>query len=115
MLGIALQMKKCYVDDINYGLPQTPPGVRYDSDELCIEEAMAVHVLMTEYKRTMQIITVMGNSIHGSIQLEYHCASLHDDKKTPILDLKVSVNGNNHIKQKFYTKDFSSKSVIQQF
>ena len=58
-------MHKCYVDDINYRLPQKPPGVRYDSDELCIEEAMTVHnVLITEDKHTMQIVTVMGNSIH---------------------------------------------------
>ena len=86
--------------------------MRYDRDALYTEEAMAVHVLMTEYKRTMQIITVMGNSIHGSIQLEYNCTSFHDDKKMPILNSKVRVKGNKNIKQEFYTKDVSSKSVI---
>ena len=45
----------------------------------------------------MQIITAIGNSIHESTQLEYDCASRHDDKKMPILDLKVWVNETNHI------------------
>ena len=89
--------------------------MRYDRDALYTEEAMAVHVLMTEDKRTMQIITVMGNSMHGLIQLEYNCASLHDDKRMPIRNSKVRVNGKNHIRQEFNTKDVSSKSVIQHF
>ena len=112
MLGIVLRMKKCYVDDVNYGLPPTPPGLRYDNGQLHIEEAMTVHdVLIAEDIRTMQIITAIGNSIHESTQLEYDCASLHDDKKMPILDLKVWVNETNHIMHEFYAKDVSSKSV----
>ena len=39
MHGIVLRMKKCYVDDVNYGLPPTPPGLRYDNGQLHIEEA----------------------------------------------------------------------------
>ena len=80
MLGIVLRMKKCYVDDVNYGLPPTPPGLRYDNGQLHIEEAMAIYdVLIAEDIRTMQIITAIGNSIHESTQLEYDCASLQDE------------------------------------
>ena len=41
-IGIVLLLKKCYVDDVNYGLHPTPPGARYVDGRKYIEEAMAV-------------------------------------------------------------------------
>ena len=112
-IGVVVHMKKCYVDDVNYGLLPTPPGATYVNGELHIEEAMVVQdSAVPADERTMKIVTAVGNSIHESTQLEYDCPSMHDDGKMPILDLKVWVNETNVIKHEFYAKDVSSKSVI---
>ena len=112
-IGIVLLLKKCYVDDVNYGLHPTPPGARYVDGRIYIEEAMAVQDILTpDDERTMKIIRDVGNSIHESTQLEYDCPSLHADNKMPILDLKVWVNEQNTIMHEFYAKDVSSKAVV---
>ena len=112
-IGMIVKLKKCYVDDVNYGLLPTPPGTVYGNGQLCIEEAIALNDdLIHADKRTMKIVMAVGNSIHESTQLEYDCPSLHDDKKMPILDLKVWVSESNMITHEFYAKEVSSKSVI---
>ena len=112
-IGIHLCMKKCYVDDVNYGLPPTPPGARYLDGELYIEEALTIQdTLVPDDERTMRIILAVGNDIHESTQLEYDCPSKYDDNKMPILDLKVWVNEDNVIMHEFYAKDVSSKAVV---
>ena len=112
-IGISLCMKKCYVDDVNYGLPPTPPGARYLDGELYIEEALTIQdTLVPDDERTMRIILAVGNDIHESTQLEYDCPSKYDDNKMPILDLKVWVNEENVIMHEFYAKDVSSKAVV---
>ena len=42
-------------------------------------------------------IKLIGNQIHKSIQLEADYPSKYDDKKVPILDLKVWVNEDNKV------------------
>ena len=109
-IGVVVHMKKCYVDDVNYGLLPTPPGAAYVNGELNIEEAMVVQdSTVSADERTMKIVTAVGNSIHESTQLEYDCPPMHDDGKMPILDLKVWVNEKNVVKHEFYAKDVSSK------
>ena len=63
----------------------------------------------------MEIIKIIGNDVHTSIQLEVDCPSNYDDGKLPILDLRVwisKINGHNRILHEFYSKDISSKAVI---
>ena len=66
-------------------------------------------------ERTMERLKEIGNSIHRSIQLEADYPSRYDDKKLPILDVKVWLETNNgvtKIKHEYYHKDISSKLVI---
>ena len=63
----------------------------------------------------MEIIKIIGNDVHPSIQLEVDCPSNYDDGKLPILDLRVwisKINGHDRILHEFYSKDISSKAVI---
>ena len=56
-----------------------------------------------------------GNTIHESIVLETDCPSNHQDRKLPILDLKVwlqETNGRQKIMHEFYQKEVSSVAVI---
>ena len=65
---------------------------------------------------TVEVVRDIGNSIHPSIQLEVDYPSNYEDGKMPLLDLKVWVqednDGSSRIIHEFYTKDVSSKSVI---
>ena len=63
----------------------------------------------------MAIVSQIGNDIHPSIQLEIDCPSNHEDGKVPILDLKVwieYIGGVHRIVHEFYSKDVSSKAVV---
>ena len=65
-------------------------------------------------KRTMEIIKLIGNDVHPSIQLEVDCPSNYDDGKLPILDLRVwidKINGHNRILHEFYIKGSYSRKV----
>ena len=116
-LGIVAYMYKRYLDDIDLAARETPLGTRYVDGHLTIDEsAIESNLVIPAEKRTMAIIKSIGNDIHTSIQLEVDCPSNYDDEKLPILDLKVwieNINGYNRINHEFYSKDISSKAVIQ--
>ena len=61
---------------------------------------------------TIERIKEIGNGIHASIQLEADYPSRYEDKKVPILDLKVWVNEEDKVVHEYYMKPVSSKSVI---
>ena len=49
---------------------------------------------------------------YSSIQLEADYPANYEDKKVPILDLKVGVNEDNKVVHEYYMKPVSSKAVI---
>ena len=63
----------------------------------------------------MLLIQDIGNGIHSSIQLEVDFPSNHENRKIPILDLKVWIEKHEThtvIMHEFYPKEVASKSVI---
>ena len=54
----------------------------------------------------------IGDRIHSSIQLEADYPAKYEDRKVPILDLKVWVNEDNQIIHEYYMKPVASKAVI---
>ena len=89
--GVNVKLYKRYVDDINIVIETK----REDDEES----------MMTRIKD-------LGDSIHGTIQLEVDYPSRYIDKKVTILDLKVWINEENKIVHEYYMKSVSSKSVI---
>ena len=90
--GFKIVIYKRYVDDINLVL-----DVQKDENEENV------------WKKVKEI----GDSIHKSIQLEADYPANHQDKKVPILDIKVWVDSTSgHIYHEYYSKAVSSKSVI---
>ena len=81
--GINVQMYKRYVDDINIVLK-----TRKDGGE----------------KDIMERVKSIGDKIHGSIQLEADYPDRYEDKKVPILDLKVWVDKDNKVVHEYYSK-----------
>ena len=101
--NITMYLNKTYVDDINM-VVKIPEEV--EVEELNIDERAI---------QSVQTIKVIGNSIHESIQLETDCPENHEDKKLPILDLKVWLKQQNErkfIMHEFYMKPVSSIALI---
>ena len=100
---ITTYLYKCYVDDIN--MLVSIPNEIY-TQEIIIDERA---------KKSVQEIKRIGDSIHESIILETDCPENHEDRKMPILDLKVWLEVRNErkfIMHEYYMKQVSSKAVI---
>ena len=114
--GIVTRLIRRYVDDINLAVDELPLGTRYENGSLVVREnAYSEDLSIPADKRTMAIVSQIGNDIHPSIQLEIDCPSNHEDGKVPILDLKVwieYIGGVHRIVHEFYSKDVSSKAVV---
>ena len=63
----------------------------------------------------MEILLQIGNNIHQSIQLEADHPSKHDDKKLPILNLKVWIQGVDEkllLLYEHYRKEVATKATV---
>ena len=63
---------------------------------------------------TMEVVRDIANSIDGMIVMTVDAPSNHEDKKVPMLDVKVWLNDedNNKIYYQYYEKPTKSKYVI---
>ena len=118
---LGVRMYKRYVDDINIVVAVAKPQMSCENGEIVSRHESQSSTGVPVEKRTMLLIQEIGNSIHPSIQIEVDCPSEHQDGKIPILDLKVwieesnpeqNVSGSHVILHEFYSKDVSTKSVI---
>ena len=110
-----------YVDDINICTNAVQPGMKFVEGklEICEEEIYASELIPKD-KRTMDLIKQIGDSIHSSIVLESDVPSNHEDRKVPILDLKVWIEEietedgkmRRRLMHEFYIKEVSSKLLI---
>ena len=112
---------KRYVDDINACVEVVKPGMRWIGGKLIYNQQIVEDDRQIEDDiRTFNVIKQIGDGIHTSIKLEVDIPSNHDDRKIPILDLKVWIeeiqneNGSKikKIMHEFYMKEMSSKFVI---
>ena len=108
-LGIELPFYKRYVDDINICCFEVQSGTRYEGGQFVIHEGVDNRPADA---RVFDLIKCVGDSIHPSIQLEVDCPSQHTDGEVPILDVKVWVEKSRTVMYEFYSKEVSSKSVI---
>ena len=115
-LDIEQMLHKCYVDDINFGIKATKIGIRYVNGEIQEDEAAKTEdELMKDDERTMNLVKTIGNSIHPSIQLEIDYPSKNEDKKMPLLDIKVwveEIDGRRVIMHEYYSKEVSSRMMV---
>ena len=94
---IFAQMYKRYVDDIDLIL-------KVSNNNLKGEEEV------------MKFIQLRANTINKNIQVTYDCSSKYDDRRLPVLDLKVWIDlckdGKYRIPHSHYIKDVSSRLLI---
>ena len=118
-LGIQMLVYKRYVDDENVVMRSLEPGTRYDNtkDELVVEaEAVETDKNVPEDERNMKVLKDVADSVEPMIQTTIDYPSKHEDKKMPILDLKIWIDehesGGREVQFEFYKKPFSSKYVM---
>ena len=89
-INIQLPLHKRYVDDTNPAAQKTEIGARYDGVRLQFtEESRIEDEGLEDDKRTMLLIQTVANSIHHSIRHTIDFPSNHEDRKVPMLDLKM--------------------------
>ena len=63
-------------------------------------------MLIPGHRRTVEVVRGIGNNIHPSIQLEVDYPSNYEDRKMPLLDLRVWIqegdDGSSRIIHEFY-------------
>ena len=119
-VGMTKKMYERYIDDIDKCLKETPVGARYINEELvCTEETVREDEDIPADRRTFEIVRQIANSIHPNIEVEVDSPTHYEDRKLPILDLKVWIdkvrtdNGEElKILHKHYIKPMANKYVI---
>ena len=102
--GAHILLYKRYVDDINMVIKV--PSTEQQQEDVSLDEEWMVAV------------KDLGNGIHPSTQLTVDYPSKHEDKKVPILDLKVWLECRNdedgvRVWHEFYYKEVATKSLTQ--
>ena len=121
-VGLKLWLYKRYVDDVASIMNVPRPGLRFDGNNLVEDEVLADADQWVEAdERAMRLFQSVANSIHHSIEMEIDYPSRHDDRKLPILDLKIRIESRERREQQqneniilhgFYSKEVSSKCVV---
>ena len=62
-LQLEVIMMKCYVDDINWGIPVVAPGTRYVDRTLVIEDGINYGLVCEECKNGSTISKYVGQSL----------------------------------------------------
>ena len=116
VINIQLPLHKRYVDDTNLAAQKTEIGARYDGERLQFtEESRIEDEGLQDDERTMLLIQSVANSIHHSIRHTIDFPSNHEDRKVPMLDLKMwrqTQERQTRILYEHYEKEMTTKSVI---
>ena len=117
-LGCKIHLYKRYVDDINIIMQKIDPGTKYENEffincDTIIDEGE----VKEDDKRTMLLVKEIGDNISNSISLEIDYPSNNNDRKIPILDMKVWIEffeqeNRYYILYEHYIKEVSSRQVI---
>ena len=67
---------------------------------------------MNNYERTARLYTDIANDVIPGIVMEYEIPNNSDDKKMPILDMKVWMSEEGDILFQHYEKPTSSKNIM---
>ena len=109
--NIILLVYKRYVDDINFIIDKLKQIIENRNEEERHKEDIEI----------MDKIRQIANGIHRSIEVETDTPAMHDDKKQPILDLKVwqetrkqpDGSPTSKVLHEFYHKEIANKAVTQ--
>ena len=109
-LQIQNQMQPRMVDDITVIPTVLKPGSRFENNKIVIKKEEIVNdQIIPGDIRTMKVIQQVANSLDNAIKVTFDAPSLHDDKRVPILDVKVNMNNKGKIEYIFYKKPMANR------
>ena len=113
-LNIVNDLLERYIDDINFMTEALEPGTDYVKGKLVLKpEKIDEDNVVSADIRTMNVIRKVADEVHDMIKFTVDAPSNHEDKKMPVLDLKVWLdNDNQSINYIFYEKPTKSKLVM---
>ena len=111
--GIEMSLYERYVDDSNQIATIPDKGARYDKErrKVVIEEG-------TDYRdeegdeRLARILVDIANDIMPCIKMEADWPTKNQDKRLPILDMKVWTDEDGQVLYSHYEKPMSRKSIL---
>ena len=111
--GYNLVLYERYVDDSNQIAVVPPPGSRYDTEqERLVMDTPHNQQDTPPDERLARILLDIANSVMECVVMEGDWPTKNDDKKMPILDMKVWVDESGTILYQHYEKKVSSKTVL---
>ena len=83
-----------------------------DNNLVYSEEQHEIALILHSDQRTMNLIKTVADSLDENISVSFDVPSNYDDKKVPILDVKVGMNADGKIEHIFYRKPIANKTTI---
>ena len=109
--GIKMLMYDRYVDDSNQLAEIAPPGSEYNV--LTGKLTGTSNQSETDEARTARILKEIANSVQNGIVMELDHPNKNDDKKLPILDMKVWLDEDKFAVYEHYEKPVANRQVVQ--
>ena len=113
--GMEMLLYERYVDDSNQVVVSPPLGAKFDkvNKKVVIDPQRIIDDRnMEEDERIASIMKDIANSIMPCIQVKGDWPTKNEDKKLPILDMKVWTNEEGIIMYQHYEKPVCSKTVL---
>ena len=110
--GVRMMVYERYVDDSNQVAVVPAPGSRYDGERRKIVIDSQENQQLPEDERLAKILVDIANSVMPCVVMESDWPSKNEDKKMPILDMKVWTNEEGILMYQHYEKKVSSKTVL---
>ena len=109
-----MELYERYIDDSNQVAQVPPPGSKYDRNtKKVVYDPENVINDDNDDDRLAKFLKEIANDVMpGVIVMEEDTPSRHEDKKLPILDMKVWKDADSYIVYQHYEKEVSSKLVL---
>ena len=112
--GLEMKFYERYIDDSNQAAVVPPPGARYDHEtRKVIIDRRLIAEDEDEEKRVARVLTDIANDIMSDIKMETDHPNKNEDRKMPILDMKVWQDSQDgYILFQHYEKSMATKKIM---
>ena len=111
-----LKLHDRYVDDTNIVARQMAVGARYINGQVVItDQSVGEDQDVPDDERTMKLFQSIASTIHPSIRVTIDYPSKHQEKKVPMLDLRMwidKIDDKVLLLYEHYEKEMATKSVV---
>ena len=112
-LNIQNDLLERYIDDVNIVCDAVQPGTDYVTGKLVMNKEKEVTDMEKPIDMvTMNVVRKIADDISDMLKFTTDVPSNYEDKRMPVLDMKVALDNSKEIEYVFYEKPMKSKMVI---